>query len=96
MYERKIPVLISDACDDITLTRNDDQTFCVTAICRLKRCGEEVEAVVKIDRANIHIEALETNGDFIRFVIPEYEPMNIDFPEPTEEELALIGINERM
>ncbi len=93
MLRDRVPILISDGCDNLTATRNEDGTFRVSTSVILKQNGEDVEATVEIDRALIHIEALDNGKDIFRLVIPQDESITENFPEPSKEEWELLGFN---
>ena len=88
-------VTISDGCEEIAATRNRDNTYRVTAKVRVRtEDGQEIEATLNIGRANLHIEALESGGEFYQLVVPAEEPVSVDFPEPSEDDWKMLGFNE--
>lgn len=94
MLRDRIPILISDGCDNLIATKNYDGTFRVTAAVKVKQSnGEEVEAVIEIERALLHIEALDNGKDIFRLIVSQDESVSESFPEPSKEEWELLGFN---
>ena len=94
MLRDRVPILISDGCDNLKATRNEDGTFRVSAFVVLKQNGEDIEAIVEIDRALIHIEALDNGKDVFRLLVPQDQDTAESFPEPSKDDFELLGFNE--
>lgn len=58
-----IPILISNGCDRLTATRNQDGTFRLEAFIKVKQNEEDVDALVELDRVLLNIEALVNPSD---------------------------------
>ena len=92
-----IPILISNGCDRLTATRNQDGTFRLEAFIKVKQNEEDVDALVEVDRVLLNIEALvnpsDDHDDIFKLVIPKEERVQECFPAPSREEWELLGFN---
>lgn len=95
MQGKRLPMLLSSGWREITATLNSDDTYRITASIMIKQDdGQEVDAVLEIERALIHIEAISNGGEVFKIVTPSEDPMNVDFPEPSKNDWKMLGFNE--
>lgn len=95
MWGNRMPILISDGCDDITATRNADKTYRVTAKVKVKQAdGQETEATIEVERAFLHIEALESGGEFYKLIVPVEESLSVNFPKPSKDDWKMLGFSD--
>lgn len=94
MLGNRVPICLSDGVEEITATRNQDWTYRITANIKVKHTdGEETCAMIEVERAFLHIEALYNGGELYRLVVPDEDPVSVYFPEPSQEDWELLGID---
>jgi len=58
-------------CDFITASKNDDGTFRIVGITTVvQEDGTEADAIVQIDRAIVHIDALDGDDGLVQMTVP--------------------------
>lgn len=93
MLGNKVPIFLFNGVEEIVATRNPDQTYRVTAVVKVKYAdGQEVDTILEVGRAFLHIDAFYDNGELYKIVVPENEAINVDFPAPSQEEWELLGL----
>ena len=63
--------MVVNCCDFITAHRNEDGTYRIVGLTTTKQDdGTEADTIVQIERARVHIEALDNKGEICKIILP--------------------------